>query len=201
MNQLTGSRIGVANKLFSTLSPTTRKITCGKYEVLLTDTVGFIRKLPHQLVEAFMATLEQVQEADLLIHVVDISAEDYRHHIRAVKEVLEELELLNKPIIRVYNKIDNSGLEPRRQQGDPPAVFVSALNGLGMEELKKEVEVHLDKLTAFIKLRVPQNRQDIINSLYKRAHVFQREYQNNDVILKCNLDKSLVSVYERYIVE
>lgn len=201
MNAITGAGVGVANKLFATLSPTTRKIICGKHEVLLTDTVGFIRKLPHQVIEAFMATLEQVQEADLLLHVVDISSENYRHQIKAVRNVLGELKALDRPIIRVYNKIDKLDQELKTKEGNPSAVYVSALNNTGINELKKEIERQLDSSVIEIVVKVPQLRQDIISSIYKNSHVIKREYEKNDVILKCYLSRDLVSAYEKYVIK
>lgn len=201
MNAITGAGVGVANKLFATLSPTTRKIICGKHEVLLTDTVGFIRKLPHQVIEAFMATLEQVQEADLLLHVVDISSENYRHQIKAVRNVLGELKALDRPIIRVYNKIDKLDQELETKEGKSSFVYVSALNNTGINELKKEIERQLDSSVIEIVVKVPQLRQDIISSIYKNAHVIKREYEKNDVILKCYLSRDLVSAYEKYVIK
>lgn len=201
MNTMTGAEVGVANKLFATLSPTTRKLICGKHEVLLTDTVGFIRKLPHQVVEAFMATLEQVQEADLLLHVVDISSENYRHQIKAVRNVLGELKALDRPIIRVYNKIDKLDQDLKTKEGKPSFVYVSALNNTGIKELKREIERQLDSSVIEIMVKIPQLRQDIVNSIYKNTHVIKREYIENDVIIKCYLDRDLVSAYKKYVIK
>ncbi|MBN2407894.1 MAG: GTPase HflX [Elusimicrobia bacterium] len=199
MNVLTGAGVGVENKLFSTLSPTTRRLDCGKYEVLITDTVGFIRKLPHNVIEAFMATLEEVQEADLLIHVVDISLENFRHQVEAVENVLGELKVMDKPMIKVYNKIDKKGLEPGRNEGAVPTISISALTGSGMEELKKEIEERLDKSMVTAQLKIPQARQDIINSVYKNMHVYNREYSGNYVILTCQSDANILNMYRKYM--
>lgn len=200
MNNMTGTKIGVANKLFSTLSPTTRNLKFGKYEILLTDTVGFIRKLPHSVVEAFMATLEQIQEADMLLHVVDISSENYRTHINAVNKVLGSLNALNKPVIMVYNKIDKTEIEPGKRD-IPNAVYISALHSSGIDALKEGMETELEKTVALVYLKIPQGRQDIINSVYKTGYVFERKYEGNDVVLKCQLDKELITRYKKYKIK
>jgi len=201
MNLLTGSDVGVANKLFSTLSTTTRKVKVGKYEVFLTDTVGFIRKLPHKVVEAFMATLEQVQEADLLLHVVDVSDENYRHRMEAVNAVLSDLRALDKPVLKVFNKIDKTDLEPGRRSGKTPSVYISAKDNTGIEELKKAIELELDKMSVTARLRVPQSRQDVLNSLYEKANILNRSYEGNDIIIECQADKRVMDSYERYMVK
>ncbi len=201
MNVLTGAGVEVANKLFSTLSPTTRKLNCGKHDVLLTDTVGFIRKLPHQVVEAFMATLEQVKEADLLLHVIDISFENYRHQIEAVKNVLIELNAMDRPILRVYNKIDRTSFLPKIKESNPPSVFVSALKNDGIQELKNQIEKQLDEGISEVGFRVPQTRQDIINSIYENSCVIERKYVKNDVIIKCYLNRDLISAYRNYVIK
>lgn len=200
MNTLTDSHIGVADKLFSTLSPKTNRVKFEKYEILLTDTVGFIRKLPHQVVRAFMATLEQVKEADLLYHVIDISSDNYRHQMNAVSEVLNELDVKDKPTIRVYNKIDKVSMEPRIQQGKIPSVFISAITNTGLDKLKKETVKQLDEMLTQVTLRIPQKRQDIINVIYKSTHIIDRSYEKNDVLLKCRADERLISRYKDYII-
>ncbi len=202
MNALTGADVQVVNKLFATLSPTTRRMECGKYELLLTDTVGFIRKLPHQVVEAFMATLEQVKEADILLHVIDYSAENYRHQIKAVEKVLGELKVLDRPVIRVYNKTDmlpESGNTPGKRSSD--SVFISAKEGTGMEDLKAAIETHLDNLTVSLRLKIPQSRQEVINSIHRNCHVTGRNYSGNSVFIDCRMDSGLAGAYKEYIAD
>lgn len=201
MNKLTDANVGVADKLFATLSPTTRQFACGKHEVLLSDTVGFIRKLPHQVVEAFMATLEQVQEADLLLHVIDMSSENYTHQMEAVMNVLGELKALDRPILKVYNKIDKLSSPPDVTSSTADTVYVSAIENKGIQELKDAIERELDKDINQVTFRVTQSRQDIINTIYKSTHIEKCEYYENDVVLECYAGKSVISAYKRYIVK
>ncbi|MFH1709591.1 MAG: GTPase HflX [bacterium] len=141
LNTLTKAGVSAENKLFATLDPVTRILKLpGNKEMLLTDTVGFIQDLPHDLIEAFQATLEEVTEADLLIHIVDISHPNFIEQISSTYKVLEELSAITKPMLTVFNKID-------RYTGNPkvllnkysPAVIISALKGEGMEELIKSI--------------------------------------------------------------
>ncbi len=201
MNQITGSKVEVANKLFATLSPVTRNFMCGKYEILLTDTVGFIRKLPHQLVEAFMATLEQVREADMLLHVVDISSEHYRHQIEAVRGVLGELKALDIPIMRIYNKIDKVDCELNIDDKNLSAVYVSGLENKGIDRLKGRIEKYLDGCMNEIVFKIPQARQDVINSIYRNACVVERTYDENDIVLKCYIEKEYIQPLRSYVIE
>jgi GTP-binding protein HflX len=201
LNLVAGTQVEVADKLFSTLSTTTRNMGSGKYSILLSDTVGFIKKLPHQLVEAFMATLEEVKEADMLLHIIDVSADNYRHRVDAVNEVLGELEVRDKPIIKVYNKIDKVGIKPKNKKGSEPAVYISASTGEGIDNLKKEIESQLDKRMMKVVVRIPQSRQDVINTIYKSSHVESREYEKNDVILTCAADKEQFEKFKEYIVK
>ncbi len=200
LNRLTNDTVGTANKLFSTLSAKTRKLELEDYEVFVTDTVGFIRKLPHQVVEAFMATLQLVQEADILVHVVDFSSENYRHQMEAVKEVLAELDSLGKPTLRVYNKIDNIPREPGVKSGESPSVFISASEGEGVELLKKEIIEMLEKEMRTLEFEIPQSRQDIINSLYKNAKVISRRYEGNSVIIKARMNREPAAIFSRYAI-
>jgi GTP-binding protein HflX len=142
-NALAHAKVYVENKLFATLDPTTRVIASeGKVQVLLTDTVGFIRKLPAHLVASFRATLEEVTEADLLLHVVDATEPDPDAHIEAVNSVLEDLGALQRPRLLVFNKIDALDDEIARiglRAQHPGAVFVSAVSREGMPELRRAI--------------------------------------------------------------
>ncbi|MFH1416027.1 MAG: GTPase HflX [Elusimicrobiota bacterium] len=201
MNHLSGAQVEVADKLFATLSPTTRKFTCGKHDVLLSDTVGFIRKLPHQLVEAFMATLEQVKEADLLLHIVDISSENYRHQIEAVNIVLGELKAMDIPVLRVYNKVDRlpDGLEYSDE--NQPGVYISALKNIGLDKLKCRLEEMLDEFVFEVTLKIPQSKHDVVGFIYRNAHVAECSYDEKDVIMKCCISRNMISACREYIVE
>ncbi len=201
LNQMTHDTVGTANKLFSTLSAKTRKLNVSDYEVFITDTVGFIRKLPHQVVEAFMATLQLVQEADILVHVIDFSSEHYRHQMESVNEVLAELDSLGKPMIRVYNKIDKISRAPGVKSGDIPSVFISAAEGTGIELLKEEIIKTMEKEMKTIELEIPQSRQDVINSIYKNSKVISRCYEGNSIIIKARMDKGPAKMLSRYAVK
>jgi len=147
MNQLTSAEVMVANQLFSTLDPTFRQIVLPSgREALLVDTVGFIQKIPHSLIAAFMATLEEVCEADLLLHVIDSSHPEIDRQCRAVRQTLKELEVTEKPLISIYNKVDqvaNGKTYRRLVTRERDAVAISALIGEGIEELKTLIAEHL----------------------------------------------------------
>lgn len=173
MNAISKSDVFAENKLFATLDTTVRKVVIGNLPFLLTDTVGFIRKLPTQLVESFKSTLDEVREADLLIHVVDISHESFEDHIESVNQILQEIEAHQKPTIMVFNKIDqfsyeakemddlsettrkNISLEEWKQtwmaKSKYPTVFVSAVNRENFSEMKKIIydEVHRIHISRF----------------------------------------------------
>lgn len=168
MNVLSKSEVFAENKLFATLDTTVRKVVIGNLPFLLTDTVGFIRKLPTQLVESFKSTLDEVREADLLVHVVDISHEVFEDHIDSVNQILDEIESKDKPTVLVFNKIDNFSYvkkdeddltEIRREnisleewkrtwmaKSDHPTLFISATEKQNMEELRKTIYEEVKKL-------------------------------------------------------
>ncbi len=200
INTLADSGVGTANKLFSTLSARTRKVDFGNYEAFVTDTVGFIRKLPHQVVEAFMATLQQVKEADLLVHVIDFSSENYRHQIESVEEVLGELNALDKPVIKAYNKIDRLSRSPGVRKGKSPEVFISAAEGMGINLLKDEISKIIEKNMETVKLKIPQSRQDILNAVYKNSRVMERKYKNSFILLKAVMDREPAEIFRDYIL-
>ena len=161
MNLLAKSDVFAENKLFATLDTTVRKVVIENVPFLLSDTVGFIRKLPHQLVEAFKSTLDEVREADILMHVVDISHPNFEDHIRVVEETLKDIKAIDKPIFVVFNKIDayryeeydEFSLEPKRQENytleefknswiakeNTPCIFISAKDKIGIEKLRGDL--------------------------------------------------------------
>jgi len=150
MNALTRAGVLAENRLFATLDPTVRRVTLvpGK-DALLTDTVGFLRKLPHQLVAAFRATLEEVQEADILLHVVDASQPDVHEQMEAVAAVLDELGALDKPMVTAYNKLDIVADRAQVEswaQSTPNAMAISAKTGLGLDRLRELLAAQVDAL-------------------------------------------------------
>lgn len=177
MNLLSKSEVFAENKLFATLDTTVRKVVIDNLPFLLTDTVGFIRKLPHQLIESFKSTLDEVREADLLVHVVDISHHDFESHYKVVNETLAEINKAEKPSIIVFNKIDayhyvpkdefdltpkteeNISLEELKKTwmakiGDQKCVFISATNKENIDELRAVI---YDKVKEIFKIRYPYN--------------------------------------------
>jgi GTP-binding protein HflX len=184
MNRLTSAGVLAEDKLFATLDPTTRCIRLPKgQDIFLSDTVGFIQKLPHQLIAAFKATLEEVLQADLLLHVLDISHPRVQEQNTAVYQVLRELKADTKETVTVYNKIDqidNPGLIERmlRQEN---TVAVSALTGSGIDTLLATIEQVLSKRKTDMSLLIPYDRSGILSSLYECATVNSVDYQEQGI--------------------
>ena len=179
LNALTGAEVGVANRLFETLDPTTRNFELSGRDYLLTDTVGFIEKLPHQLVEAFKATLEETTLADLILHVIDASEPEERRimNMHAVDEVLEEIGAGEKPRLLVLNKADLLNDDERHEVelAHPEAVQVSALAGEGMEELREAIErAFADTLTE-VELLIPYSQGGRLHELHEVAGELERQ--------------------------
>ncbi len=180
LNALTGAQVMVKDILFATLDPTTRRLRLPTNQnVLLTDTVGFIRKLPHGLVEAFKATLEEVVQADLLLHVADISHPQAGEQIAAVNAVLAEIGADEKPTIMIFNKmdrLDSDGMLNRLQAHHPHAVTISATTGEGIPVLLAEIGTQLRPKREFLELRVPHEQAAVIARLHKVGQVIGRRY-------------------------
>ncbi|MEN6669991.1 ribosome rescue GTPase HflX [Psychrobacter sp. B38] len=181
-NRLVDENIYAADKLFATLDPTLRRLDWqGVGRVVLVDTVGFVRHLPHELVESFHATLEETLEADLLLHVIDSSSEDMHEQIQAVKDVLAEIDN-DVPVLNVYNKIDLTD-EPAHigyaSEGQPNRVYVSSRQNLGMEGLTLAVQQLLTgKLTTF-DLTLPYSAGQFKNTLYELGVILEESYDDN----------------------
>jgi len=191
LNSLTNAGVLVQNKLFATLDPTTRKLKLPKgWEVLITDTVGFIHKLPHQLVEAFHATLEEVSEADILIHVVDSTSKYVEDQVKAVFRVLEEINAISKPVITVFNKVDspNRNKIPRKLKSMvDPYVDISALNKNGVDKLLKIIEQEIESLMVDVDLKIPMNKMDIVHLIHKSGIVEEEKYEADAVFIKAKI--------------
>jgi GTP-binding protein HflX len=171
-----GPGVYADDKLFATLDPTTRrvKLPAGRV-VLFTDTVGFIQKLPHELVAAFRATLEEVAESTLLVHVVDAAAEDRDDQERTVVEVIRTLGGEKIPMITAYNKIDQVSAAERRRLGRKDAHLISGKTGDGLRELLIAIEEKLDEHLMEVSLTLPFNKQRLLGELYRTAHIlFER---------------------------
>ena len=185
LNAITGAGIPANDRLFDTLDTTTRLLTVSvTLDVVISDTVGFIRKLPHQLVEAFKATLEELEYADLLLHVIDASNPEWQEQARIVDDLIRELGAENIPCIRVYNKSDLAFAFQRDKEGD--AVSVSAKTGEGLGRLLSAIDKKLDKGTKRVTLHLPYDKAGALDSLYREAKVESVEYgETVDVVAVC----------------
>jgi GTP-binding protein HflX len=184
LNTLTGAQVLAVDKLFATLDPTTRQLVLrGNQKLLVTDTVGFIRRLPHGLVEAFKATLEEVIVADFLIHVLDVTNANVEHHHATTLSVLAELGATGKTMVTVFNKIDAAtpAQLTRARQLAPEALFVSALSRAGLDSLEARCLELIAEAHAATELLVPHQRYDVIARLHAVGHV-QSEEQLDDAV-------------------
>ena len=180
LNTLTGSEALVEDKLFATLDPTTRKLQLpNKSELLLTDTVGFVRKLPHSLIEAFKSTLEEAVLADFLILVLDCSSADVESHWQTTLSVLGELGAQEKPILTVFNKSDRQKdglIRTHLRALAPDGVFISCRTGEGLDTLRETLTAFLKKRTRIDDLQIPPDRPDVVAAVYSRASLLEGEY-------------------------
>jgi GTP-binding protein HflX len=205
LNRLTGSEVGVRDRLFHTLDPTTRTWRLEGRTFLITDTVGFIRKLPHQLVEAFGATLEETKRADLLLHVVDASApeEELLAMTRAVEDVLEEIGIGDQPRLLVLNKADALEEERRRELAfrHPDAVLVSALTGEGLDALGERIAAEFERTLRDVELLVPFSEGGTLSELHDFAgDDLEREDTETGVRITARLPSVVAERYDRYAV-
>jgi GTP-binding protein HflX len=187
LNALTGSEVGVGDRLFHTLDPTTRGLELSGRDYLLTDTVGFIEKLPHQLVEAFKATLEETVLADLILHVVDASAPERRRllDMKAVDEVLEEIGAGEKPRLLVLNKADLLGEEERHEAAlsHPDAVLVSATEAEGLDQLRDRIEGAFEETLTEVELLIPYSEGGRLHELHEVAGDLKRTDREDGVLV------------------
>jgi len=205
LNALTGAEVLEEDKLFATLDPTTRRLRLPTNQnVLLTDTVGFIRKLPHRLVEAFKATLEEVVQADLLLHVVDVSHPLAGEQIRAVNSVLEDIGAAGKPTLMVFNKIDRLGngeIVGRFLEQYPNSVAVSAATGEGFPALSSELGSRLRPSREFVELNVPHTEPAVIARLYAVGQVVERDYNGDGARFKARIPPHFHAEFAPFIVQ
>ena len=204
LNALTGSEVFAEDKLFATLDPTTRRLKLPTNQnVLLTDTVGFIKKLPHGLVEAFKATLEEVVQADLLLHVVDISHPQAQEQIDAVNTVLLEIGAAEKPVLMVFNKIDRltGGLSGALREKFPNSVAISAKTGAGIAPLLAELGTQLRPIREFLDLRVPQEKAAVIARIHAVGQIVSSRYTGKTARFKVRIPAHLHAEFAAFIVE
>jgi GTP-binding protein HflX len=204
LNALTGAEVGVGDRLFHTLDPTTRTWDLGGRDYLVTDTVGFIRKLPHELVDAFAATLEETRLADLIVHVVDAwqDEDELNEMVRAVEDVLEEIGAGDQPRLLVLNKADLLDDERRRELHfrHPGAILVSAETGEGFDALGDRVEAAFRRTLRPVELLVPYEEGGSLAELHEVAGDLEREETADGVRVSASLPEAVAERYERFAV-
>jgi GTP-binding protein HflX len=207
LNSLSDAQVLAEDKLFATLDPTTRRVELGNGQVVLvTDTVGFIQKLPTTLVAAFRATLEEVTESDLLIHVVDLSHPNMEEQVAAVEEVLEELGAGLKPVVTALNKLDALDLNDPADVDHvqtaladyPNAVAISALTGQGLDDLRQKVDQVLRQQMAPIDVVIPYNHGELVALVHEHGHVEQEEHGADGTHLVGRLPVALAGRYAEF---
>ncbi|MBN1641573.1 MAG: GTPase HflX [Anaerolineae bacterium] len=201
LNTLAGADVLAADMLFATLDPTTRRATLsGGGEVLISDTVGFIQKLPHQLVAAFRATLEEVLEADLLVHVIDVTHPNVSEQVAAVHDTLIEIGAVDKPTINALNKIDRFAHPERLTallDAYPDAVPISALRGQGMTALLDRIEEELEEAMVPFAVTIPYSRGDLVDLYHKRGLIEQETHDSEGTRIEGRIPVDLVGRFER----
>lgn len=201
LNQLTDAGIPANNRLFDTLDTTTRKLKVSDHlEVLLSDTVGFIAKLPHHLVEAFKATLEELEYADLLLHVIDASDPELEAHIAVVDRLIDKLAKPGVPVLRCYNKVDLLD-DMSKLPVSESNVFMCARNGIGMDELLTRIEETLTGTLHHVTLLLPYSEAGVLEILHKQAQVLRTDYTADGVEVEAICSEELYGRYRRYLKE
>lgn len=194
LNRLTGSGVLVDDSLFATLDPTVRKVrTPGGRDITVSDTVGFVRHLPHELVEAFRSTLEEIRDADVIVHVVDGSDEVPREQIAAVREVLSEIDARDVPEIIAINKADvaDENVTADVLRHEPHALPVSARSGLGITELLAAIDADLPRTLVDVDVVVPYERGDLVARVYREGEVVSVDHEEHGSHLKARVAEDL----------
>ncbi len=201
LNQLTQSQVLTKDQLFATLDPTTRKIFLPDGpNAVLTDTVGFIRKLPPQLIEAFKATLEESAEADILLHVVDLSSPQMTKQMEVVQDLIREFGWDAKPIITVFNKVDVAAFEKQFQAKAFPRVFVSAITGEGVDRLKRMMVEQVQTLHEEVELFFPKSEEHRIYELGRETQITRKEPASAGTVCLAHMTPTLLSRWRDYLV-
>jgi GTP-binding protein HflX len=201
LNYLTGAGVLVEDRLFATLDPRTRRLELpGGESVLLSDTVGFVRKLPHQLVQAFRSTLEVVKESDLLVHLVDSAAPDPEDQIDSVRSVLREIGAGDVPELLAFNKADITDEAKRLAAEHPGAVTLSALTGAGVDDLLAAVSSRLRARANVVELVVPFDRGDVVAALHREGEVLAEEHEEYGTRLQARLDGAGAARFRDFMV-
>ena len=201
LNALTNSHVEVKDQVFATLDPTTRKVFLPEVgDALVTDTVGFIRKLPAHLIEAFKATLEESSEAEVLLHVIDMSSPNMEHQVRVVDDLIREFGWEKKPIIYVYNKLDKAPVDRQFQLKAFPRVLVSALKGEGIDKLRKQMIVVAQTFNEQVELYFSKEEEHKIFDLARESQIVKKEPASTGTICYASLTPAQVSRWSEYMV-
>ncbi len=202
MNAMTQADVYAEDQLFATLDPTTRKIYLDEgSHAVITDTVGFINKLPHNLIDAFKATLEESANSDILLHVVDLSNPQMEKQVEVVDQLIKEFGWDDKPIIHVFNKLDAAPVQNRFRVKQAPRVFTSAQTGEGLTELKELMLETLNKLTVPLEVFFPLEEKHLFYELQKDATSIYKEESQLGLVCKAQLVPGLVKKWRDYQVE
>lgn len=202
LNRLTGAQVMTKNQVFATLDPTTRKIFLPDGPpAVVTDTVGFIRKLPTQLIEAFKATLEETAEADVLLHVVDLSSPNMIRQIEVVEELIKEFNWQDKKIIHIFNKVDAASIERQFQVRQYPRVFVSAMTGQGLDQLKKLMCDEIQSSITDAQLYFPRLEEYRIYDLSRETRILRKETASEGTVCYAQLTPALLNRWKEFLVK
>jgi GTP-binding protein HflX len=205
LRNLTGADVLIEDKLFATLDTTTRKIALpNKQPLLLTDTVGFVRKLPHRLVEAFNATLEEAVLADFLIHLLDASQPEVMKFYETTRKVLSDLGADEKRILIVFNKIDkiiDPSVIPSLRHRFPDSLFISIKTGEGIDALIQRIATFVEDDVATIDVQIPQSRSDMIARLHRDAVILSTSYVGNDVLMSARVSRRTAKDYAEFVLK
>lgn len=204
MRALTNAEVLVEDKLFATLDTTTRKFFLpNNQQILLIDTVGFIRKIPHTLIAAFKSTLEEAIHTDILLHIVDASNSDALEQAKTTLKVLEELGSSDQPILTVLNKIDrceDPKMLTKLRATYPHTVQISALKRTGFDELSQKMIEAVELLRKTVSLKIPQSHYALVSELMRVGRVISVEYEENDVLMEVDLPKRILSKVEAFVL-
>jgi len=204
LNALSGAQAFTENKLFATLDPTVRKITLDNgEEILISDTVGFIQEMPSQLMKAFKATLEEINEAGLILHLIDISNPEFIPHMETVEEILNDIITENQDILLIFNKIDR--INPgdinldRLKRDYPNSTFISASEGTGIEELKQKISLAFKTDKEKASFKVPYDQMGFLDQLYKNARILNVKYKKEHLAIDAEAPSKFLEKNRRYL--
>ncbi|MFC1566537.1 GTPase HflX [bacterium] len=201
MNKLTNADVFAEDKLFATLDATVRRYTLpNKQKILLADTVGFIQKLPHELIASFRATLEEINEADVIVHLVDMSLKNFERQINSVVDILKEINIGSIPIITVFNKCDSleEKMKANIAKKYPDYCLISASTGEGIHVLNDKITNSLQKKMVFARLAVPYSETVVISRIYKTGTVYEKRYLDDYIELNILVDEKTYGQLKKY---